>query len=382
MVLALAILPLTASPTQAATPITACGTTASAGRYLVTDDLTCAGGENGIVVAGSNVTIDLGGHTITGPGRSTGSGEKGVNILPGSRYVKVGNGTIRTFEWGVVVADTQNLTLSGLRLFDPLYDGIYLNRSNAVGIDGITFDGDSAGTDNTLAQGGIECTACADATITRSDLRDADKLVVFAESTRLKVSTTTVTHANRQGVFLLNTDASLGYVTARGSGSTGIRIDCNDSSNQGQMLSLTNSTAIDNGSDGFELDDCGSMLLKPVVKGNRAESNLGDGFDVDDLYYATYDGNLSVSNGDRGFYIQSARPGPSVKSNTANDNGSDGFFAEGNTGLSALADGSANVALRNGGHGFYADAAVPGTGNYAAGNAVEPQCLAWVSKRK
>jgi len=77
-------------------------------------NLNCPG--NGLFVNASNVTIDLGGHTISGPAPS-GANFRGVIVGQNRTGVTVRNGVIRGFDAGVEVQPgANNTTLTGLTL--------------------------------------------------------------------------------------------------------------------------------------------------------------------------------------------------------------------------------------------------------------------------
>jgi hypothetical protein len=82
-----------------------CGSTISANVHLETDIGPCPG--NGIVVAGDDITVDLGGHTILG--RDVGYGLR----IQGSG-VTVTNGTVENFTVGMSIAP--NLTVQAVRV--------------------------------------------------------------------------------------------------------------------------------------------------------------------------------------------------------------------------------------------------------------------------
>ena len=68
---------------------------ASSGSYYLTGNVNISTGANGITISGSNVTIDLNGFTLTGPGSGFGSG---IYLNSGVSNVSIFNGTIRN--WG------------------------------------------------------------------------------------------------------------------------------------------------------------------------------------------------------------------------------------------------------------------------------------------
>jgi hypothetical protein len=65
------------------------------GSYYLTGNLTVISGANGITVSASDVTLDLNGFTLTGPGSGSGAG---IYLNGGVTNVTVVNGTIRG--WG------------------------------------------------------------------------------------------------------------------------------------------------------------------------------------------------------------------------------------------------------------------------------------------
>src|SRR5262245_19228596 len=67
------------------------------GVYRLTQDIECATDENFMTVEAENVTIDLGGHTVKGSGN--GRGVEAFHRLG----LKIRNGTITGFAWGIVI---------------------------------------------------------------------------------------------------------------------------------------------------------------------------------------------------------------------------------------------------------------------------------------
>ncbi|MCA1674035.1 MAG: right-handed parallel beta-helix repeat-containing protein [Actinobacteria bacterium] len=96
-----------ASPAHAVVP--PCGSTITQDTTL-TGDMTCPG--DGLFVGAPNITLDLNGHTITGPGPNVRPSPNqiysGVNILFGRTGVTVTNGTIRAFTIGATTQVNAN----------------------------------------------------------------------------------------------------------------------------------------------------------------------------------------------------------------------------------------------------------------------------------
>jgi len=90
-----------------------------AGSYRLTGDLTVPDQERAILVLVPGVTIDLDGHTITGPGAGASGGSKAVSMSADG--LRVMNGTIKGFRFGLVAENfesvgmvAENLSMSGI----------------------------------------------------------------------------------------------------------------------------------------------------------------------------------------------------------------------------------------------------------------------------
>ena len=68
------------------------------GSYVVVKDLTLSTtGADGITITANNVTLDLNGHTLTGPGKYAGSYDRGITVPGYLTNVEVRNGTVRNW---------------------------------------------------------------------------------------------------------------------------------------------------------------------------------------------------------------------------------------------------------------------------------------------
>jgi hypothetical protein len=83
------------------TPITAIpATIEESGSYVVVANLTLTATDtHGITINASNVTIDLNGHTLTGPGKAAGTLGDGIHASAISDNIAVFNGMVRDFRW-------------------------------------------------------------------------------------------------------------------------------------------------------------------------------------------------------------------------------------------------------------------------------------------
>lgn len=84
------------------------------GVYAVTQDFSLPSGTeaDAIVVQADGVFLDLGTHTLTGPGNKLGRGV----VVEGARRVVVRGGTLETFGVGVVLSETQRVAVTGVRV--------------------------------------------------------------------------------------------------------------------------------------------------------------------------------------------------------------------------------------------------------------------------
>jgi hypothetical protein len=135
-----------ASGTAASSPLTIsvvkanahCGEVITSSLALNTN-LTCSG--SGLTVGASGVTLDLGGHTISGPGSATGT--TGVSVANGDAPATVKDGTVSGFGDGISAsgatsADSVNLAADGTdvendQVNDPVQGNVYLSGVKAVG---------------------------------------------------------------------------------------------------------------------------------------------------------------------------------------------------------------------------------------------------------
>ena len=127
---------MVATASVAAAPGSGCGMIITQSTTLTADIGPC--GRGGIVIAADGISVDLGGHTITGKG-STGDG---VGILfDGVTDVRVSNGTVRGFDAGVAIVggsanEVIRLTIrdniGSLKASRPAYgDGIVIQSSSS-----------------------------------------------------------------------------------------------------------------------------------------------------------------------------------------------------------------------------------------------------------
>jgi hypothetical protein len=199
-------------------------------------DLSCPG--PGLLIGAPGVRIDLGGHTLSGPGDGVGIDGNG-----GFDGVTIRNGTIRGFLHGIDLLETDHGRIEGV-LVTGNGRGINISRSIGMRVDRVIVD----------------------------DNRFDGISVTFSEDTEVRRSV-----ASRNGVSGVNELASLGSVYDRDvlvdNELHGITISQSD----GVAIRATEATG--NGGTGIEL---GFWARTTTVAGSRTSANGGDGIRIDE----------------------------------------------------------------------------------------------------
>ncbi len=110
-----AILAVPVWTTAAGAAVLGCGQVITQSTLLENDLTGCT--NNGIIVGADSITLDLNGHTVAG---TTASGDQGGVVLVGRTGVTVRNGTVRSFDVGVVIEGGSGNTVEGVNAFDNI----------------------------------------------------------------------------------------------------------------------------------------------------------------------------------------------------------------------------------------------------------------------
>lgn len=291
-----------------------CGDTLTADVTL-SAHLSCSNpGADGLIIGGDGVTLDLNGHTISGPGivgvRIVGTNSTVINT--GSRP-----GTIEGFQYGVYLNPTQGAKVIGLTL-----------TGNGKGIAAgsahwniITGNNISANTEDGIHLGLSSNNRISGNTISKNDFG-----IAIANSS----------HANILSGNTLSKNRNFGIAIFCGSDSNLIMDNSVTKTNGGEG----NGIIVRSGSDDTE------------VRGNAANLNAGDGIHVDD-------GCCCQSAADNVMPLDTV-----IAENTANRNDDDGIEVD-TTGTTTVQDNTTNV---NGDLGIQAPYTCDGGGNVAKRN--------------
>jgi len=108
-------------------------TISSSGSYVVVKDLSLSTQDtSGITISANNVTIDLNGHTLIGPGKAVGTSGSGILVNISYSNIAVRNGTIRDWRNGGVVGGPGNSLFEFLRCYGNGANGIEAGLGSTV----------------------------------------------------------------------------------------------------------------------------------------------------------------------------------------------------------------------------------------------------------
>lgn len=94
-------------------PITRAGVVDRPGAYEVKRNFSADESGDALIIAASNVSVNLGGHTLRGLGTKQGVG---IRIMPGVSNVRVHSGSLTGFGVGVEMSSATNVRVDGLQI--------------------------------------------------------------------------------------------------------------------------------------------------------------------------------------------------------------------------------------------------------------------------
>jgi parallel beta-helix repeat protein len=394
-----------------------CGQVVTHSISLSNDLLACAG--DGLVIGAGGITVDLNGHVVQGTG--LGAGVRN----PGHHDVTIRNGTVRTFDSGVLLSGAQRNVVAGISFDQTELGAVHLiggSSSNHVtgntalpgNGEGIVVEG---GSDHNRIEGNrLSGTSNAGLRIDYSSntmvignlvAGGSDVAITMTGAPRSVVQSNTVQGAGDAAILLTGSSGNvvrfntLGQSADAGvimSGVSDSLIKANTMSHAGDaaislQLGSSNVRVIDNQAshssdagvfvgDGVGNVVRGNVLLanttgieisggsRNTIEFNTASAGLGSGIEVGDSLNATVFGNTTNNNGTGGIVLSGESLAGDVRGNQANGNGGDGLTVDG---LGTKVTN--NLATLNGGWGIYsASGVIDGRSNGARGNAEAAQC--------
>jgi len=281
----------------------------ASGSYYLTTNLVVPTGLNGITVDANNVTLDLGGFSISGADSSN----AGVSVVPGRSDISIRNGTIVSAGAGVEATSATHLRVDSLRVSKCVDVGISTGADSAVsncqtsenGTDGIRVGASSTVANCQSAANGAngieadqqstvrDCTAARNA-FSGVSVGDHSKVVGVSATGNSLVGI-------NGGVAVHFTDC-----TANANGQHGI--------NAGRSAFATHVDTSSNNQHGVMADDNATII------DSTASSNLGVGIIAGIAAHVT---NCKVdTNGGGGIAVEK---GSTVRDCSAQRNGNDGI---------------------------------------------------------
>jgi hypothetical protein len=269
------------APAAAVTPVNACADLTKAGEtYVLTADITFPLGRAAcFVVLADRITLDLNGHTMTGPG-AVFDGQVGIsdnNQARTSTVVK--NGSVRAFEFGLLLQQSTRSTVRGVTASDnvvgmvigpnSLVKDCTVQRNLQDGIqagDGVQVEGCLIGGDDATGNAGNG----------GSGILGGQRMLVTRNTVIGNVGTGIVVDA----------DSTVTHNTASGNEATGIGV--------GERSLVTHNTANNNSFNGIF-----TFSARNTVSFNTANANGRNGIDV--VCPSTVTNNAASGNGNLNF---------------------------------------------------------------------------------
>lgn len=355
----------------AANAAVVCGQTIATTTTL-TNDLTCPG--TGIVINADNVTLSLGGHTITGAGPN--AGFTGIVVASGRSSATIANGTVRNFGRGVAVNPGANdATIVGLTV-DGNGSGISTFTNPATGVvpERARITGNTIS--NTLNFNGIQLGGNGH-----------------------RVEANTITQSASSGILLFGNDNVISGNSIDASGARGISLGQTPETPGPFLRNQLRSNRVTRSARTFSSSSIAVQFARDtVVSGNTVEGVLttpgvlvenssgtlvsantlagnGSGILVRNNAVGTTLDRNRVQNNQTGIIVSSPAGATLVTNNVANDNTFDGI----NVGV-ATTTIAANTAYRNGSFGIRAvSGVIDGGDNRAFANGGAAQCSPSIS---
>ncbi len=299
------VLAVGAAGSPARAQLISCGDTITQSVKL-TADLSC-GSSDGLDVGADHVTVDLGGHTITGA-----SNFYGV-FANGHQYVTIKNGTIVGFTDAVFLDNAPHGTVSGIVARQNPGVAIAVQDSDFTAVSKVTVV--AAGYEGVYLQ--TDGSSLTDSIVSASANNAGHGVVVWGDADR--VSGNTVLGSAKQGI-----DVQYGggdEVTknrVQGSGDYGIHLY------DAQLAVVSGNTVTGSATDGIYLNAAsdGTTLSKNVVSASG-----GNGIEISpDSLGTGITGNTSSGNRSSGIDVENSDPSSKLGKNTADLNGLDGVI--------------------------------------------------------
>lgn len=303
-------------------------TISSSGSYIVVRDLmTTQTNVNGITINADNVTLDLNGHSIIGPGKSVGSSGSGI-FINGSHYnIVIRNGIIRDWRYyGINGASVDNSLFENLLIFNNGAYGISVHSGNTI--KGNIIYGNS-GSGISVAWGNL----IMENVCIGNDGNGILSTPYYSSNINNLISDNICSSNGSSGIYVNKNNTVTGNVCSNNAiygiyAYQNCEISENICANNGQAgiytkkgCRITNNTCSSNGSDGILSDDTG-IVNESIVIGNYCNNNGDDGIYL--KYGGVITNNTCVKNTGDGIEVSYYG---TITGNTCRGNSGDGIIA-------------------------------------------------------
>jgi len=117
-------------------------TISSSGSYVVVKDLSLSTQDtDGIKISANNVTLDLNGHTLIGPGKAVRTSGSGINVSGSYFNIAVRNGTIRDWRGDRIGGNACNSLIELLRCYNNGGNGIKTGSYSSIRLCNCSYNG-------------------------------------------------------------------------------------------------------------------------------------------------------------------------------------------------------------------------------------------------
>ena len=351
-------------------------------------DLACQDHQDGLIIGASEVTVDLGGHTIYGPGDSLG----GAGIVnEGHRHVTIRNGAINGFFLGVHLLGASESTVEDLVLERIAVSGISLYSASGNTVRRITSRANAAWdpfqwvsvsesdhneiVSNTFTRAleAIRVARSSSNTVARNSTSGAWVGIALEYSDTNEITSNTIIDGRYEGIRLSSSSGNsvtANTITDMGDLGDGVSLiydsDMNDIS-QNTVSRAQRGITVEGGGVTFAEGN--------VVDRNRLSENAGVGIHIlGNTAGAEVTRNVITGNGHTGIEVEAGSSGIWLAFNKTDRNGTAGQW----DGIRIQAAGTTvakNKAFFNSGYGISAVPGVVDAGGNRAKHNDAGQCL-------
>ncbi len=315
----------------------ACGQVVTENMQLDRDLLGCPA--DGIVVAADDITIDLGGHTLTAAEQGSLSDSSGVRI-EGHHRVTVENGSIHGFAFGVRLVRSHSNVLRSLSILGSPIAGISLELSNENAVERSSLAGPGPAVGGSI---GVSIRGGAGNFVASSEIHSSAFGMLLGSTNYVPASENVVdgsyVHGNDKGIRLVHMSIGNSFLrnTIEDNLRTGLRVMSYSDRNliQGNSISY-------NGMVGLAIAPDSDPNRFNRATANQLIGNRQDGLWVNQRSLGSVVArNVALRNGDDGIDVEN--PATTVRANALLDNSDLGVEA-----IPGTRDGGGNIAARNG----------------------------------